>query len=182
MRVNPNLGGEGWYPSTLGTNRRLRVPKDPAAEPRPAVQSWIKHGLTRGSICWLAFTRYCFTSELYCGSQSSFYCPPPTGKAYPIAIPLHDHCSIYAPPHRPPCCMPYTRQDWWWQYCVRAKLLSPGQQFNRESNTMQCYLLVGLTRNPNPLSWVLGLSVQNTRVRLYLSVCEYADPDFACAC
>jgi len=26
--------------------------------------------------CILAFTRYCFTSKLYCGSQSSFYCPP----------------------------------------------------------------------------------------------------------
>jgi len=25
----------------------------------------------------LAFTRYCFTSKLYCGSQSSIYCPPP---------------------------------------------------------------------------------------------------------
>jgi len=25
----------------------------------------------------LAFTRYCFTSTLYCGSRSSFYCPPP---------------------------------------------------------------------------------------------------------
>jgi len=33
----------------------------------------------------LAFTRYCFASKLYCGSQSSFP-PPPTCKAYPIAI------------------------------------------------------------------------------------------------
>ena len=24
----------------------------------------------------LAFTRYCFTLKLYCGSQSSFHCPP----------------------------------------------------------------------------------------------------------
>jgi len=48
-----------------------------------------------------AFTRYVFTLKLYYGSQSSFYCPPPTYKAYPIAIPLHDHCSIYAPPPTP---------------------------------------------------------------------------------
>jgi len=26
----------------------------------------------------LAFIRYCFTSKLYCGSRSSFNCPPPT--------------------------------------------------------------------------------------------------------
>jgi len=31
------------------------------------------------------------------GSQSSFFCPPPTCKAYPIAIPLHAHCAVYAP-------------------------------------------------------------------------------------
>ena len=28
----------------------------------------------------LAFTRYCFTSKLYCGSPSSFYCPPQPAK------------------------------------------------------------------------------------------------------
>jgi len=50
----------------------------------------------------LAFTRYCFTSKLYCGSPSFFYCPPPTCKAYPIAILLHDHCAINAPPATPP--------------------------------------------------------------------------------
>jgi len=49
---------------------------------------------------YLAFTRYCFTSKLYCESLSSFY-PPPTCKAYPIAILLHDHCAIYAPPLTP---------------------------------------------------------------------------------
>ena len=27
--------------------------------------------------CALAFTGYCFTLKLYCGSQSSFHCPPP---------------------------------------------------------------------------------------------------------
>ena len=50
----------------------------------------------------LACTRYCFTSKLYCGSQSSVYCPSPTCKAYPIAILLHDHCAMYAPPLTPP--------------------------------------------------------------------------------
>ena len=46
----------------------------------------------------LAFTRYCFTLKLYCGSISSFYCLPPTCNAYPIAILLHTHCAIYVPP------------------------------------------------------------------------------------
>jgi len=38
--------------------------------------------------------------------------PPPTRKAYPIAVLLHDHCAIYAPPHRPPLLMLYTIQYW----------------------------------------------------------------------
>jgi len=46
----------------------------------------------------LAFTRYCFTSKLYCGSRSSFNCPAPTCNAYPIAILLDAHCAIHAPP------------------------------------------------------------------------------------
>jgi len=29
--------------------------------------------------------------------------PPPTSKAYPIAISLHDQCAIYARPPTPPC-------------------------------------------------------------------------------
>jgi len=46
----------------------------------------------------LALTRHRFTSKLYCGSQSSFYCPPPTSKGYPIAILLHGHFATRAPP------------------------------------------------------------------------------------
>jgi len=38
--------------------------------------------------------------------------PPPTCKAYPIAILLHAHCAIYAPPHRPLLFMPDTMQYW----------------------------------------------------------------------
>jgi len=30
------------------------------------------------------------------------FIPPPTCKAYPIAILLHDHCALYAPPPTPP--------------------------------------------------------------------------------
>jgi len=45
--------------------------------------------------------RHCFTSKLYCGSQSSVH-PPPTCNTYPIAILLHGHCAIYAPPPTPP--------------------------------------------------------------------------------
>jgi len=40
--------------------------------------------------------------KLYCGSQSSFYCPPPQCKTYPVAMPLHGYCAIYAPPPPPP--------------------------------------------------------------------------------
>ena len=46
----------------------------------------------------LNFTIYCFISKLYCGSLSSFYCPPPTRNAYPVAILLHDHCAMYGSP------------------------------------------------------------------------------------
>ena len=75
------------------------------------------HGRRAGR---LAFTRYCFTSRLYCGSQSSFHCPPPTCKAHSIEIRLHDHCAIYAPPTDPSfvCHTPYNIGDG--QYRVKA--------------------------------------------------------------
>jgi len=121
-----------------------------------------------GTPAWqLALTRYCFTSKLYCGNQSSFYAPPPpakptilqylsrrwehlharalqiraelsthihreTGPQRPIhsfwsflfekESVMHDHCAIYAPPHRPPLVMPYTIEHWWWQSRVKANL------------------------------------------------------------
>ena len=56
-----------------------------------------------------AFTRYCFTSKLYCGSQSSFYCPSPPAR--PTL--LHYYCTTtaqYTSPHRPLLSMPYTIQ------------------------------------------------------------------------
>jgi len=48
-----------------------------------------------------------WVNPLFCGSQSSFFPPPPTYKASPIAIRLHIHCAIYAlrnirPPPPPP--------------------------------------------------------------------------------
>jgi len=46
----------------------------------------------------LAFTRYCFTSKLHCESLSFLCCPPQTCNAYPVAILLHAHCAMYAPP------------------------------------------------------------------------------------
>jgi len=44
-------------------------------------------------VCVLAFTRYCFTLQLYCGSESSFHCPPPPAKPTLLqhAILLHDY-------------------------------------------------------------------------------------------
>ena len=75
----------------------------------------------------LAFTRDWFTSKLYCGNISSFYCPPPTsfivGIYHPfIALPppatptlLQYYCTPiaqYTPRHRPSLCIPYTIQYW----------------------------------------------------------------------
>jgi len=62
--------------------------------------------------CYLAFTRYCFTAQLYCGSLSSCN-PPPPCNAYPIAILLHYFCAIYTPQPTPPCAChtPYTIGD-----------------------------------------------------------------------
>jgi len=57
----------------------------------------------RGGYRRLAFvTRYCFTSRLFCGSQSSLYCPPP-----PPATPtiLQYYCTPiaqYTTPHPSP--------------------------------------------------------------------------------
>jgi len=60
----------------------------------------------------LPLTRYCFTSKLYCRSQSSFHSSSPTCKAYPIAILLHAHCAIYALPPTPRLyAIPYTVGD-----------------------------------------------------------------------
>jgi len=63
--------------------------------------------------CYLAFTRYCSTSKLYCGSPSSFYCPPHPPHAKPTLMqyyctPISQH--TLSP--RPPLCMPYTIQYW----------------------------------------------------------------------
>jgi len=73
------------------------------------IYTYIYIGLTRDWLTrpWptgeplLALTIDCFISKLYCGSPSSLYSHPPTCKAYPIAILLHAHCAIYAPPPTP---------------------------------------------------------------------------------
>jgi len=75
---------------------RALAQSTPSHQPTPPVLSFGTGFLPR-----LAFTRYYFTSKLYCGSQSSFYCLPPSCKAYPIAILLHDYRAIYAPPPTP---------------------------------------------------------------------------------
>ena len=60
-----------------------------------------------------AFTRYCFTSKLYCGSQSFFYSPSPHLQSLPycntIARPLRNIC----PPTDAPfvCHTPYNIGD-----------------------------------------------------------------------
>ena len=86
--------------------------------PNPQTNTSHKHlttlegGATTVRSC-LAFTRYCFTSKLYCWSLSSFYCPPPHLHNLPycitIARPLRN---IRPPPTDPPFFMPCTIQYW----------------------------------------------------------------------
>jgi len=67
--------------------------------------------LTASTPIPLAFTRYCFTSKLYSGSLSSFYCPPLP--ATPTL--LQYYCTTFAqytPPNRPPLCKPHTIHYW----------------------------------------------------------------------
>jgi len=71
--------------------------------------------------CDLAFTRYCFTLQLLCGSQSTFIAPS------------HLHCPHYCntiarllrkirrPPDPPFVCYKII-QYWKWQYRVKANL------------------------------------------------------------
>jgi len=68
----------------------------------------------------LALKRYCFTSTLYCGSPSSFYSPPPHLQSLPYCNTIARPLRSIRPPHRPPFCMPYTIQYWWWRYHVKA--------------------------------------------------------------
>jgi len=97
------------------------------ARPYPFRNSRRQYQLLQTNIgvgCYLALTRYSFTSQLYCGSLSSFYAPPlpatPTLWQY-YCTPI----SQYTPPLRPTFCMPCTIQYWRWQYRVKPKLLLP---------------------------------------------------------
>ena len=59
----------------------------------------------------LAFTRYCFTSKLYCGSQSSLYCPPHL-QSLPYCNTITRPLRSIRPPTDPRMLMPYTIRDW----------------------------------------------------------------------
>jgi len=67
----------------------------------------------------LAFTRYCFTLKPYCGSQSSFYCPPPL-QTLPYCNTIAPPLPNIRPPLRPPFSKPDTIQYWSCQYRVKA--------------------------------------------------------------
>ena len=73
----------------------------------------------------LAFTRYCFTSKLDCGSRASFCCHP---QLQSLLWLQHYYTTIaqYTPPHRAPLLMPYPMRYWWWQYRVKANGGSAG--------------------------------------------------------
>ena len=62
----------------------------------------------------LALTRYCFTSKLYCRSQSSSYCPPPPHlQSLPCCNTIARPSRSIRPPHRPSfvCYTPYNIGD-----------------------------------------------------------------------
>ena len=54
----------------------------------------------------LTFTRYCFTSKLYYGSQSSLYCPLSFLQSLPYCNTSARPMRNIHPLHRPPLCMP----------------------------------------------------------------------------
>ena len=56
------------------------------------------------SLQWMQFSLYklWFHFKSVLGESIILLLPPPTYKAYPIAILVHDHCAIYAPPPIPP--------------------------------------------------------------------------------
>ena len=52
-----------------------------------------------------------FHFEVLSSESINLVLPSPACKAYPIAIACTT-ITQYMPPHRPPCCMPYTIQYW----------------------------------------------------------------------
>jgi len=76
-----------------------------------------------------------FASKLNCGSQSSFYCPPPLVK--PTL--LQYYCTTiaqYTRSYLHPLCMPYTIPYWWWQDRVKAnpplRVANKGDRHHRD--------------------------------------------------
>jgi len=65
----------------------------------------------------LAFTRYCFTVNLFLRVNQPFIAPP-TPPAKPTL--LQYYCAIYDPLPRPTVGMPYTVPYWQWHYLVKA--------------------------------------------------------------
>jgi len=75
-------------------------PSPLTSEPTPAVaEAAGSRPERRGG---LALTRYCFTIKPSSWESIILLLTPPTCKAYPTAILLHDHCAIHAPPPTPP--------------------------------------------------------------------------------
>jgi len=63
----------------------------------------------------------------FCARSNHPFIATPSCRAYPIATLMHDHCAIYAPPHRVPLLMPYPIQYWWWKYRVKATPFAPSR-------------------------------------------------------
>ena len=84
-----------------------KPPSGPIMDPTIGVDASGRNGSPPA----LAFARYCFTSKLYCGSQSSSYCPPHL-QSLPCCNTIAQLLRNIRPPTAPPLCMPYTIDYW----------------------------------------------------------------------
>jgi len=144
-----------------------------AGEPEPWIRSFRLHQLLLADKSedavrsnGLVITRYGFTLKLYCGSQSSFYCPPPTWKAYPIAILLHGHCAIYAHSTDPPF---YAIHHTILGMAISCKGQAMGQPKTRTSLRHTPKTLLGLTKGSFRLHQLLLANKSDDAVRKAMS-------------
>jgi len=71
--------------------------------PSPVVHAFLIHKSDLLRKPTLAFTRYCFTSQLYGGSRSSLHCPPPHQQRPPYCNTIGRPLRNIRPATDPPC-------------------------------------------------------------------------------